>query len=326
MRVKEDLRRCVVFLGFEGQAPNDIEVIGTGFFVNYDGFPYLITAGHVAEPIKDVPFVLRVNSKKTGEGETIHIDHADWHFHPDYPKVDLALMPGAPDDIDEPSSLDVINLYQDFILSPDEFAERDIGPGDRVHIVGLFRLLYGKKRNRPVVHTGWIAMLPDDEPIPVRHPSGEGTIHVNGYLVEAQTLDGLSGSPVFVDQTWRLKIKEDQVAKVDTWTSLLGVWQAAWDAPPDEVRAAEMRRKDVKVPVGMGIVVPAPRITELLELPNLVRMRQEAKERSDDDVAASPQFVTDAKPRPPTKAENPQHREDFNRLLDAAVPGNKSDR
>ena len=32
----------------------------------------------------------------------------------------------------------------------------------------------------------------------------------------------------------------------------------------------------------------------------------------------------DALPEPPTTDENPQHREDFNRLLNAATSGNKS--
>lgn len=115
-------------------------------------------------------------------------------------------------------------------------------------------------------------MVPDDEPIPVCN--GDKTIHVNGYLVEAQTLHGLSGAPVFVEQTWRLKIDDDQVAKVDTWTSLLGVWQAAWAAPPDDILAREMGQKTgVAVPVGMGIVVPAIRIVELLDTPDLAKMR-----------------------------------------------------
>lgn len=272
MRVKEDLRRCVLFLGYEGQKEDEIEVVGTGFVIAYGGYSYTVTAGHVAKGLGGDPFVVRVNERTSGRGVNFHVDDADWYFHPNFPEVDLAILPGAPQDLNDPNRFELASLGNDFILSPDEFERREHGPGDRVHIVGLFRLLYGKKRNLPIVHTGWIAMVPDDEAIPVCN--GDKTIHVNGYLVEAQTLHGLSGAPVFVEQTWRHKIADDQVAKVDTWTSLLGVWQAAWAAPPDDILAREMGQKTgVAVPVGMGIVVPAIRIVELLDTPDLAKMR-----------------------------------------------------
>src|SRR5258708_16164609 len=67
------------------------------------------------------------------------------------------------------------------------------------YTVGLWRLLEGKERNLPVVHTGNIARLPGEEKIPVRAPNKVGGREmVDGYLIEAQTLKGLSGSPVFV--------------------------------------------------------------------------------------------------------------------------------
>jgi hypothetical protein len=49
---------------------------------------------------------------------------------------------------------------------------------------------------------------------------------------------------------------------------LLGVWQASWDASPDEALAAQVG-KAVTVPVGMGIVVPSQRLTEILQMPKV---------------------------------------------------------
>lgn len=55
---------------------------------------------------------------------------------------------------------------------------------------------------------------------------------------------------------------------------MLGVWQGAWEAPPDEVLAAQAG-EDVKVPVGIGIVVPFQRIIETLDMPEAKSQRAE---------------------------------------------------
>jgi hypothetical protein len=79
-----------------------------------------------------------------------------------------------------------------------------VGIGDFCYTVGLFRVLSGNKQNLPVVHFGTIARPiygPDEEPIPIkdwRDPDGKKTIQANAYLIESQSLSGLSGAPVFV--------------------------------------------------------------------------------------------------------------------------------
>jgi hypothetical protein len=171
----------------------------------------------------------------------------------------------------------------------DGFADRatrqewGIGVGDFCYAVGLFRLMAGETSNMPIVHTGHIALIPDDDKIPVRdclNLSSAETRHMHGFLVELSNLQGLSGSPVFVRTT--INHKDVSLPNGATVTCkwplqmvhLLGVWQGSWDAPPDEVLAVEQRRP-VRVPVGMGIVVPAERILELLESPDLQAVRDE---------------------------------------------------
>lgn len=86
-------------------------------------------------------------------------------------------------------------------FQPGEFENSNIGVGNFTYTIGLFRLLSGEKRNLPVCHFGTIAMLPGDERIPVTDwtdPDGRRRILVEGYLVKSQSLNGLSGSPVFV--------------------------------------------------------------------------------------------------------------------------------
>jgi hypothetical protein len=79
--------------------------------------------------------------------------------------------------------------------------EVGIGIGELTYTIGLFRLMSGAMRNLPVVHFGSIAMVPDER-IPVQDWRDRNkTFEVEGYLVETQGLEGLSGSPVFVRQS-----------------------------------------------------------------------------------------------------------------------------
>jgi len=90
---------------------------------------------------------------------------------------------------------------------------------------------------------------------------------------------------------------------------LIGLWQSAWKAPPSEIY--ELNKVDV--PVGIGVVIPAMRITEVLELPILIEKRR-TKKAIHIEYAASPDVAPS-----PINTENPQHKEDFNSFVSAAV-------
>ena len=156
--------------------------------------------------------------------------------------------------------------------------------------LGLFRLLTGQRRNLPVCHAGVIALLPDDERVPIvdwrdANPveSQRRRISVEAYLVEAQSMSGLSGSPVFVRSEIAVSLKgvvrlegagdpPNVILARDT-VRLLGLWQGAWEAPPDEIRAAQSKRD--LVPLGMGVVVPSTKIIELLETDAVKKRRDQ---------------------------------------------------
>ena len=137
--------------------------------------------------------------------------------------------------------------------------------------------------------------MEEDERIPIKY--NDSTKHVNAYLVEAQTLEGLSGAPVFVDRTTRVKLSSGEIIKASAWTSLLGIWQAAWDAPPTEILGAG-RPSGTRVPVGMGLVVPAYRIIEVLEKQELKDMRNKIY----DEIELQGAAVSDS--APPTTDDN----------------------
>lgn len=299
VRLTRAARKCVVFLGYPDPEKPETGIIcqGTGFLVLYQGGFYLITARHVAELLGDVGFCTRVN---TFDGKSRNVpaeQRVTWVYHPDS-TVDVAVVGFG---ISAAAGFDF--LYLDEILLPTKEQEQDpdfADVGDLCYTVGLWRVLVGDERNLPIVHTGHIARLPGEERIPVRNANGTRAL-VDGYLIEAQTLSGLSGAPVFLRPSVLVGLDAVPVKAPETkerlelisykeHVALLGIWQAAWDAPADEVVAAD-RGRQITVPVGMGVVVPASKIVEVLELPILKERRDAARRERELSNAAEPQSI-----------------------------------
>ena len=328
MRINDSLRKCVVFLGFADPQDLDfgINCVGTGFLLAMDGAGYLVTARHVARDLGDTGWVARIN-RKDGSCINVPVDVVTWVSHPN-PNVDLAITTFHLDPANF-SDLDSIYLPDANVLTADALAKNHVGIGDPCFTIGLFHFLRGKKRNLPVVHAGNISLLPGDEKVPMRDWDDETKIrHVEAYLVESMSMPGLSGSPVFVRPTLampglNLKLKDGSTvadAAILTRDSvfLLGVFQAAWQAPPSEIVAID-RGKPVVVPVGMGIVVPAQRIMEILDMPILKDPREARKRLIESAEAATPSSLAPAKSEPRSIEGDEQHAERFTALLDAAV-------
>jgi hypothetical protein len=293
MRVSDTILNTVVFLGYPSSAPGKggIECIGTGFLLLYDGAAYLVTARHVAEHFGSDPFLIRVN-RYDRTGHNIHVDQTQWYFDVD-PTVDVAITPFDLRGDDSP----YVARYIDDARETwwwNKARKYGAGIGDFVYTVGLFRLLAGNARNMPVVHFGIIARTMDwIETVPIkdwRDPTGIGTIQTNAYLVESQSLSGLSGAPVFIRAS-NLMVSPETIQQnpgapiedigdaVAMWKlHLLGVWQGAWDAPPDHVLGLDHGR-EVRVPVGMGAVVPADYIHAILEQEALKTERANRKQQ-----------------------------------------------
>jgi len=282
MRVDDSVTSSVVFLGIEDDTPSKggIDCIGTGFLLGYEDVGYLITARHVAKDLHNLPFRIRIN-KVDGTSGNLDADEIEWTYHPDS-NVDLAAivfhMHGPT------HGYECVYIPEELLFDHVLASREGIGIGDICYAVGLFRVLAGRERNLPVVHTGNLALIPGDERIPVRDwddPLQQRVRQVEGYLVAMSTLSGLSGSPVFVRPVVDTKAKDIhgtqtivRMPRHDIY--LLGVWQSSWEAPPSEVLALE-HGHPVRVPVGMGVVVPLARIKEVLEMPNLKAEREAAR-------------------------------------------------
>jgi hypothetical protein len=315
VRLDDKLRDCVVFLGPE--QGDDIDLAGTGFLIKEGTGPdcvsYLVTAAHVARNLAG-PFGIRFNTK-AGTFRVLPVERADWIFHKDE-SVDVAAITFEP-----PSWAETFRFPTSSFASDFKIGTKNFGTGDFAYVVGLYRLLKHTRRNIPLVHTGHIAAMIKDHPIPVADPFIANVTHpTKGYLVESRAISGASGSPVFVRRSVKDRIRDPAAPdyQLKVWHPgtiwLLGMWQSSWPRKPDEELIEGVNLpKDVKVSVGVGITVPAPFIKEVLDCDAMKAQVAKAKAKRDAEDAAT----VDA--APPTKADNPRHKEDFRRLLNAAA-------
>jgi hypothetical protein len=193
MRLPDEVLKCVAYVcrPADKNGVQAMETIGTGFFVSLKiplrpdlNFIYFLTAKHVALNVNNSQFYLRMNLK-IGESAYIDLTGAKWVFHE---SEDVAIFAWAP----QSNTVDY-KLFQSYMmLDEDDRMQRGIGVGDEIFIVGLFSYHEGRKKIYPIVRVGNIAMIPG-EPI-VTKKCGR----VDAYLVEARSIGGLSGSPVFV--------------------------------------------------------------------------------------------------------------------------------
>lgn len=331
LRISEDARKSIVFFGIEEpgkvvngvQQPNAIKYRGTGGCVAHviDGhiFGYIVTARHVAKQL-DHEFFIRVNLVGGGSFP-IPVIKMDWSFHPD-PSVDIAAAYFPFD----PKKFDISYMPSSIVLVRDQPAR--VRPGDLVNLVGLFHLHTGAKKNIPIVHTGHIAALPDpEEKITLIDRITKKPMDVEDYLIEAQTLEGSSGSLVFVQEPVGVVLpdittRDKFPAKAYGDVSILGVYSGSWDGVAESILSGDRVLPDgTRVPVGMGLVVPGERILELLmDHPKLKKERAAMIASLKSANAASTDFLGSV---PPANDGNPKHREDFTRLLDAAAQKQK---
>ena len=200
-------------------------------------------------------------------------DNVKWIHHPD-PLVDLAAISFY---LPQEDNFQAKYLPEIIIGTKDALKRECIDVGDLCYTVGLFHFVHGQTWNMPMVHSGSIALMPPDgERIPVGNKAIGKTDWVEGYLIESRAINGASGSPVFARpaitaQNMRLDDGE-QVSML--WPNsriyLLGVFQSAWFLPPDDpVKQLSLITGNNVVPVGIGVVVPASKIVELLETEQL---------------------------------------------------------
>lgn len=288
MLIPDKTRQCVVYLGrIESRGRRAKEVyFGTGMFVAMDhpGLPwsvflYLATARHVAEHLIGHHGLMRLN-RLDGTSQVVHMaPDTRWYFHDDE-TVDVAVLPLDP--VPDPAIFELIYFEHKSFVTDAFIKSRGIGPGDEVHIVGLFAYVQGRRKNVPIVRMGNIAMIAD-EPIPTERGDAEA------YLIESRSIGGLSGSPVFVNESvWipqdpqRPFVAGNRDPRPDTpWAGargkgwLFGLIQGHWDVEllADVIEPKDERIRD-RINVGIAVVTPAKKIVDVLGHAELAAMRK----------------------------------------------------
>jgi hypothetical protein len=289
MLVPDEMRKCVAFLYYRKNGK--ILPAGTAFFVGYPlpddpdrAVTLLLTAHHVIAGIQaqsdDDQVLLRLNTKDGGA--TWAESHAgSWYQHDS--SVDCAILPWSP-----PTELNVD--YRAWHLwswvTGDPMRQEGIGIGDEVFIIGLFRNHLGRDRNEPILRVGNIAAMPAD-PIRTRLYGD-----MRAILVEARSIGGLSGSPVFAHLGFaRLRDGHYMQWQATDGTVgpfvFLGLMHGHWDALETEV---DVLAGQEKINMGVGIVVPAEQIirdlrTVIEESAMALKKRQDQENTPTEDAA-----------------------------------------
>lgn len=283
MRVSDRASPFVAFIGLrEGFDPR---MAATCFFLRVpservpdSSFVYICTAKHVADDLDCADWVIRANKKGGGfvllEGMTQLCGEGArrWWSHPSDEAVDFAVFP-LPAELH--GVLDVNPLPIMALGTPQLLSDEDIGPGDAVYVLGLFRDVYGTSRNRPVLRFGNVAMMADEK------IQFHGKF-IDAHLIECRSIRGLSGSPVFVHPSVRSVVRRSVVPPKSTGgqdaeviiqedtAMLLGSIIGHWDDPDLKSIPGEEG-----VNVGIAAVVPAQKMLEVLNQPGLVQHRQD---------------------------------------------------
>jgi hypothetical protein len=259
MFIPDDMRKCVAYVGYR-KADGSEHLAGSAFFVGKIMAPdlenlmtgYVVTAKHVIDSIKGKgidKILLRVNAKSGLQW--IETDLKKWKTHPD-PAIDVAVLRKSLND-----SLDHRQWPTHGFAIPEIVVKERIGIGEDVFFMGLFSEHYGVTKNIPITRIGNIAAMPD-EPV----PTSLGPMLA--YLVEARSIGGLSGSPVFVNVGGGLR---GQFVRTLSKFYLLGLMHGHFDAMDAKGDATIVDDGFERTPVNMGIavVVPAEKILEVID-------------------------------------------------------------
>ncbi len=229
MKVPDEIRKTVGFVAFEDQSIANrgaITPVGSCFFVGEDPADgsgvsprvFAVTAAHVLRGLERNGLrevILRLNTV-SGAIHTVRTQLENWNTHPDDPTLDIAIC-----EMGIPAWLDHLVIPRSMFVNDGVFQEHEVALGDEVFVSGLFRHHFGEQRNIPIVRVGNLAAL-EEEGIVTRDFG-----RMAAYLIEARSIGGLSGSPVFLNLGHVRSLKGELkfsgagiffFARADTWS------------------------------------------------------------------------------------------------------------
>lgn len=301
---------------------------GSGFLMGYPlpklenkSIIYGVTNAHV---IDDDCRTIRLNTVSGGT-YVEELPANRWVKHPD--GDDLAVCVVKIDSTHKYKS-----IGQDYLLTREKTEALNIGPGDAAFVIGRFINADGRQKNLPTARSGIIAQSPWEK-VRQRRQTASGFFDQESFLVEAKSVGGFSGSPVFV----HLDVNHGRVDRpglrvgVEDSIWLLGVdWGHIVDWTPvcDAAGVANPYGQQVRTNTGMMGVVPSWKLKDIFDCDELRTHRElveEAALKKESKTTAALDSASSKKPVHPTTEENPNHQADFNSLVAAAARKQKSD-
>ena len=300
-RVPKRLIDSVVFLyESEEAAYAGAKTGGTGYLTSIPfstGGPgiwhahlYLVTNSHVADHGGSVS--VRINTKSGGI-EVLTIPREKWTHHPDGDDIAVVSMEDLSSD-----TLQLSDVPTDIYMAEGHSENGIFGEGDECFVVGRNVGLEGLEFNTPACRFGAVAIMrPGKVWQPERQHAQESVV------VEARSLGGFSGAPVFIYQAPPILAPETDDMKqwpvvvhsyMQSGFAFLGItWGHHNGRKPIEGPWLDWPtiERDLVVNSGMMLVVPAWKIEEILQLPHFVEERRAAEARLSE--AANKSFESD---------------------------------
>jgi hypothetical protein len=280
-RIRDEFLECVVYLYPDRPAAEaGRRAGGSGFLVAIPlGFSnniqqdwvttIVVTNSHV---INNGNTTIRINTTDHGT-EVFGTEERHWLHHP---KHDLAITPMR--------TLSYNRHQFKFVpktifMMPEGIEALKIGPGDECFVVGRFSSHDGRQRNTPSVRFGTIAQMPQDK---IQFPDGT---EQESFLVEARSIAGYSGSPVFI---FIPPFDDAQVGRGNlSWKRgpwLLGIDHChlfTRERVRDHSTGKELENKwYVQSNTGMMGVIPAWRLAEMFEFPDMISLLESEREEA----------------------------------------------
>lgn len=334
-RISPDLLRSAFYLYPTVEAAKKGDRFGgTGFFLGYPTevpeapvLLYAVTNWHVA--VRDGCSVMRVNTAGGGI-DIFELDPSEWEFPPG--GHDLAILPFQKINLQD-AMHDVVALHLSMFLTKEEIGELGIGPGENIVMIGRFVDHDGAASNIPAARFGNISVMPQA----IEQPTGAKKL--KSFILDVHSRTGYSGSPVFVYRTFGSDLTTDQivlsnlnlygtfnVTPEDHFIKLLGIhwgqFPEQWEIKSKKKTVAQasirgQNKRYVEGMSGMTLAVPAWAIREFLEMPKYKKPRDKKLEEVREWAKSNRGPVAESSP-PPNDA-NPNHQEDFRRLVGAAA-------
>ncbi len=262
----DEVVNSTIFLFHEdGSSP-----IGTAFIVGVPlpsdqtkYVPFIVTAKHVVSNQKKI--IGRFNSKN---GSTVSVPYDldllkntnDLWEHPDK-GVDLVVFRTL-----HFNETQYYHIPSTLIASKDTFSKQDIKPSDQIVFPCLLVNFMGASKNYPILRNGSIALIPE-EPVPItcEYGSGEFLSYQEMILIDATSIKGASGAPIFLWPGIRLKGTSFHLGGSQIW--LLGIMKGFYFAPPQKIDVIPTSRS---IPVyqensGIALITPSWKLQDIFD-------------------------------------------------------------